>query len=379
MKDILYSTFILMAFLTLVSCGNGITENTETQTDGVADDRIKVTQAQFDQIGMAMGTFQEKEFPIIVKATGMIDVPPENRSVVSATMGGYIKTLPLLIGDAVKKGQVLLSIENPEFVTLQQEYMEVSGQLDYLKSEYGRQKTLYDENITSQKSYLKAESDYKTAQAKYDGLRKQLTLINISPSEVEAGNVTTTTTIFAPISGSVTKVNVTRGSYVAPATPILEIIDNDHIHIELSVFEKDIMKIKKGQDIEFKIPEASTDTFEAEVYLVGTSIGEGRTIKVHGHLKDEEENNFLTGMFVEAQIVSDATARKGLPSESIVSADDKDYVLVLDEELNGDYYFKQVAVKVKENYAGYTALDNENDFKATDRFLIKGAFDVLGE
>lgn len=379
MKNKLYSTLILTAYLTVVSCGNSHKENTNTETDLVSDDRIEITQAQFDQIGMALGTLQEKEFPVIVKTTGMIDVPPENRSVVSAIMGGYIKTLPLLIGDEVKKGQALLSIENPEFVTLQQHYMEVSGQLDYLKSEYERQKTLYDENITSQKSYLKAEGEYKTAQAKYDGLRKQLVMINISPSEVEAGNVTTTTTLFAPISGSVTKVNVTRGSYVAPATPILEIIDNDHIHLELSVFEKDIMKIKKGQDIIFKIPEASSVTFGAEVYLVGTSIEEGRTIKVHGHLKNEEENNFLTGMFVEANIISGATAAKGLPGESIVNADDKNYVLVLDEEMNGDYYFKQIEVKVKESYAGYTALGNEDDFKATDQFLIKGAFDVLRE
>lgn len=379
MKKIVYSTFILMAYLTVTSCGNGNTENTETQTEVDSDNRIKITQAQFDQIGMALGTLQEKEFPVIVKATGMIDVPPENRSVVNATMGGYIKTLPLLIGDVVRKGQALLSIENPEFVTLQQQYMEVSGQLDYLKSEYGRQKTLYDENITSQKSYLKAESDYKTAQAKYDGLRKQLTMIDISPNDVEAGTITTITTLFAPISGSVTQVNVSKGSYVAPATPILEIIDNDHIHLELSVFEKDIMKIKKGQDIAFKIPEASSDTFEAEVHLVGASIGEGRTIKVHGHLKDEEENNFLTGMFVEANMVSGTTVAKGLPSESIVNADDKDYVLVLDKEMDGDYYFKQIEVKVRESYEGYTALDTKNDFKATDRFLVKGAFDILGE
>ncbi|MDT7830037.1 efflux RND transporter periplasmic adaptor subunit [Pricia sp. S334] len=379
MKHLRYSTFVLMAFLTVLGCGNGNTENAETQSEKIPDGRIKVTQAQFDQTGMVLGTLEEREFPFIVKATGMIDVPPENRSVVSATMGGYIKTLPLLIGDAVEKGQVLLSIENPEFVTLQQEYMEVSGQLDYLKSEYGRQKTLYDENITSQKSYLKAESDYKMARAKHDGLRKQLTLVNISPGEVEAGNVTTTTTLYAPISGSVTQVNVSRGSYVAPATPILEIIDNEHIHLELSVFEKDIMKIKKGQDIAFKIPEASSDTFEAEVYLVGTSIGEGRTIKVHGHLKDEEGENFLTGMFVESNIVSAATTARGLPSESIVGADNKDYVLVLDEELNGDYYFKPVGVKVKKSHAGFTALDNENEFGASDQFLVRGAFDIFGE
>ena len=107
-------------------------------------------------------------------------------------------------------------------------------------------------------------------------------MLHISIAQVEKGNISSTSSIFAPISGSITKINVTKGTYVSPASPILEIIDNTHIHLELSVFEKDIMKIKKGQPIQFQIPEASSDTFDAEVYLVGTSIGENRTIKVHG-------------------------------------------------------------------------------------------------
>ena len=86
---------------------------------------------------------------------------------------------------------MLVTIENPEFVNMQQEYMEVHGQLGYLKSEYERQQTMFAENISSQKSFLKAESDYKTAVAKYNGLRKQLTMLNISPVQVEAGSIST--------------------------------------------------------------------------------------------------------------------------------------------------------------------------------------------
>ncbi|MCG2460001.1 efflux RND transporter periplasmic adaptor subunit [Flavobacteriaceae bacterium F89] len=377
MQNLIYRIFILFISLTAVGCGNGKKETTETTT--ATDGLVKVTQAQFDQVGMELGTIQSKEFPSIVNAAGVIDVPPENRAVVSATMGGYIRTLPLLIGDVVKKGQVLLRIENPEFVTLQQDYMEVKGQLDYLTSEYDRQKTMYEEKITSLKSFLKAESEYKTARAKYNGLKKQLVMLHISPENVEAGNVTSTTTIYSPISGSITRVNVTKGSYVAPATPILEIIDNDHIHIELSVFEKDIMKIQKGQHIDFNIPEASSDTFKANVYLVGTAIGEGRTIKVHGHLKDEDNHNFLTGMFVEASIVTNTAFARALPNEAIVNIDNKDYVLVLDKEEGGDYYFREIVVKTSDSYRGYTLIENGAVFKPTDQFLTKGAFDLLGE
>lgn len=376
-----YKIVILSLVFILFSCGekSKSTTKTESENKDMMDERIQVTQAQFEQGKMTLGTLEEKPFPKIISVNGMIDVPPENRAVVNASMGGYIKTTPLLIGDKVRKGQVLVTIENPAFVRLQQEYMEVYEQLTYLKAEYERQKTMTEENITSQKSYLKAESDYKTAVAKHTGLGKQLRMLNISPSSVEKGTIRTVATIYAPISGSITKVNVNKGTYVSPATSILEIIDNDHIHLELSVFEKDIMKLKKGQEIDFKIPEVSEDNFKANVHLVGTVIEESRTIKVHGHLENESGNNFLTGMFVEASIVTDSNLVKALPNEAIVVIDEIPYILVLDKKDGDTYYFNQKEVDLKDSHDGYTMIVNVNAIKETDQILTKGAFNFLGE
>ncbi len=381
MKHFIYNILAITLALSFMNCGDSKKEsnNDASETEEISNNNIKLTKAQFEQSAMKLGGLEEKSFPVITKTNGMIDVPPENRAVVSAAMGGYIKKTPLLIGDIVKKGQALVTIENPEFVSLQQEYLEIKEQLVYLKSEYERQKTLFDENITSKKNYLKTQSEYKTAQAKYNGLRKQLSMLNISPANVENGTITTTATIYAPISGSITKVNVTKGTFVSPATPIMEIIDNDHIHIELSVFEKDIMKVKKDQRITFKIPEASTGTFEAEVHLIGTSINENRTIKVHGHPKDESKNNFLIGMFVEASIFTDSIAAKAIPSEAIVAIDNSSYVLILESENGDEYTFKQIEVKTGSSYEGYTAIDATNTFDASTRFLTKGVFNLVGE
>lgn len=369
----------LLGFI-LVSCGEKTTDQAEpsSQTEAM-DDRIQVTQAQFDQSKMSLGELEEKSFPTVVTVNGMIDVPPENRAVVNASMGGYIKTTPLLIGDIVRKGQLLVTIENPEFVALQQQYMEVNEQLIYLKAEYDRQVTMRAENITSQKSFLKAESEYKTAVARHTGLDRQLRMINISPASVRTGKISSVVSINAPIAGSITKVNVTKGSYVSPATEILEIIDNDHIHLELSVFEKDILKVKKGQEIDFKIPEASSAVYKAEVHLVGASIEANRTIKVHGHLEDEYGVNFLTGMFVDASIVTDSAFAKALPSESVIEVDGILYVLTLDEKVGGIYYFRQEEVVVKGDYGGFSLIERKNGFEPNTTFLTKGVFNLLGE
>jgi len=279
----------------------------------------------------------------------------------------------------VRKGQVLVTLENPEFIKLQQEYLEVNEQLSYLKSEYNRQVSMKAENITSQKSFLKAESDYKTAVAKHTGLDKQLRMLHISPSIVRSGTISSVVSIYAPISGSITKVNISKGSYLSPATEILEIIDTDHIHLELSVFEKDIMKIKKGQEIDFKIPEASSDRYKAEVHLVGTSIEENRTIKVHGHLENEEKTHFLTGMFINASIITDSAFAKAVPNEAVVEVDGVFYVLVLDQKEGDTYYFNQEEVKVKSSYNGFTVIENKSSFDSETKFLTQGAFNLIGD
>jgi cobalt-zinc-cadmium efflux system membrane fusion protein len=254
--------------------------------------------------------------------------------------------------------------------------MEVKEQLSYLEAEYDRQKTLLDENITSQKSFLNAESNYKTALAKFNGLNKQLTMLNISPSRVKEGKISSVVGIYAPINGSIAKINVAKGQFVSPTTEIMEIIDNSHIHLELSVFEKDILKIKKGQDIRFMIPEAADKVFNGEVYLVGTSIDENRTIKVHGHPTDES-HNFLTGMFVNAEILIDSQKANALPENAVLEGEKGHYILVLDEEQKDSFYFKKIKVDVTNTSNNYTFFNAKESFDASGKILTKGAYGVL--
>lgn len=145
---------------------------------------IQISKEQFLKNKMQLGEAEQREFPLLVHASGTVDVPPEKRVVLSDPICGYIKNISLLVGDKVKKGQAIVTIENPEFVAIQQRYMEAKAQRLYLKAEYERQKMMLEEDITSMKNFLKAESAYQTVSASYTGLRKQLSLLNIPLKEV---------------------------------------------------------------------------------------------------------------------------------------------------------------------------------------------------
>lgn len=381
MTNILKSIFILVAVLFMFSCGDSEKENSEESATSSSDGGIQLSFAQFEGSDMELGKIEENSFPVSIETTGMIDVPPENKAMVSSFADGYVRETPLLIGDEVKKGQFLVSLENPDYVQMQQDYLDAMQQMNYLKSEYQRQKTLLEEKITSERNFLRAESEYKRNLAKYQALRKKLQMLNLNPDAVERGNISSTIRIYAPISGSITEMNINNGMYVSAADELMQIIDRDHLHIELNVFEKDVMKIKKGQDIRFSIPEANTDTIKGEVHLVGTSISEEkRTVKVHGHFKDEQKKNSLaTGMFVEAEIITDKRKAKALPAESIVSLDNTNYVLVLDTKTDSNYIFKRRKVLPGDTFNGFTIIKNSADFNQDTQFLTKGAFTLITE
>lgn len=370
MKKSIYSVVL---FSLLFSCKDSTKEETTTKDDGF----ISVTALQFQSSGMKIANPTEEDFDVTIQTSGKIDVPPQNRATVTTFMGGYVKSTILLVGNKVTKGQALLTLENTAFLDMQKDYLEVAEQLKYLKSEYERQKTLYDEKITSQKNYLKAESEYRRAKAMYQNLKEKLEMLKINTTNVEKGKLTSIITVFSPISGDIVIMNANVGMYVAPSDVILEIVDTDHLHLELAVFEKDILNVKIGQKINFKVPEASKEIFKAEVHLVGKSIeGNNRTINIHGHLDDGIRQQLLTGMFVEAGIVVKSKTGLAIPREAIITENNKQFVLLLVREIN-EYTFKKTRVDLGEKSENFVEIIPNRTVNPSSKILIKGVFDLV--
>lgn len=369
---------IILPFLTgmlLFSCKSepGVASE-ETYEDRSG---IQITREQFDHNRMELGQLTEMDFPALIRASGKVDVPPENLARISVFEGGYVTRIPLLEGSSVRQGQLVLSLENPKYVELQQEYLELSGQLNYLKSEFERQEIMLKENITSQKNFLKVESDFKSGQARYNGLRQKLQMLNINPEQVEAGNITSVINIYAPISGTIEGVNVSRGMYVEPTFTIMEIVNTEHLHLELQVFEKDMMKVKAGQKLRFSLPQDASATYEAEVLLVGKSLNENRIATVHADIADSLKNRFAVGMFVEAQIISSSNLQPAIPEEAIVEVDNAHYVLILEKGEGEAFEFSRREVKPLHTFNGFTSIEDPEALEGK-QILTRGAFNLIG-
>lgn len=374
--------FLLLATL-LFSCTSSEMENNAGEpenTDGSeSSDQIIISRQQFATAAMALGKLQEHSFGSSIKINGMIDVPPYGRAEISNYYGGYVRNLNLLTGQEIKKGELLFTLENPEYVQMQQDFLEIKSQLTYLRSDFERQQTLNEENIASRKNFLRAQSDYHTALARYEGLKKKLGLLNIKAEALTPENFSAYISVFAPVSGFVTEVNTVNGAFLSPADIAVKLINTDQLQLDLNVFEKNISTLRKGQSVRFWLPDEPNASFEAEVFMVGKAIdAANRMVNVHARLKDEQQKDLLVpGMYVEAEIYSSKVQSLALPSEALVEAAGGHYVLVKKGEADGRMIFEKVAVTPGATDQGMTEIINAEDFAAITEFLIKGAFNLI--
>lgn len=379
-KQLLY--LLIAGLSTIASCDSSDKEEKEEiDLIEVSDSNIRLTTEQFESANMELGKISKHVFYQSIKSYGVIDVPPENKASVSAYFGGYVKKLVLVEGQSVKEGDILFTLENPAYIEIQQDFLESKGQLTYLQSDYERQKNLVKDNVTSQKKYLKAEADYKVTLVHYESLKKKLSLMNIDPNSLDEYSIQSEIELTSPLSGTITKVNATRGMFLNPDDIALTIINADHIHLELNIFEKDLQKINKGQKILFRLQSDSEKEYEAYVYIVGNYIdAEKRSAPIHGHLVDEDESHlFIPGMYIEAEILSSSDTLMAIDQDAIITVNNKNFILQKIRVEGDESIYTKREVLVGLNKDGFSQILNINEFSEDDEFLVKGGFNLIGE
>ncbi|HPM29042.1 MAG TPA: efflux RND transporter periplasmic adaptor subunit [Chryseolinea sp.] len=369
MKNII---ILIVSTVLISACGN----KTETIVN-VADSTtlassVTLTEIQYKAAGIAMGKIEKKEMGSSIQANGKLDVPPQNLISISAPLGGFVKSTILLQGMKVRKGDVLVVLENQDYIQLQQDYLDNKSKLEFAEAQYNRQTELAKENVNATKSLEQSKSEYESVRALVKGLEAKLTMINISPASLGEGSIRSTIKLYAPVDGFVSQVNVNIGQFVSPTDVMFKIVNLDHIHVELQIYEKDISKIATGQKVKFQLANAS-DVRTASVFLIGKEISAERTVNIHCHL-DKEDPTLLPGMYVKGSIETALHKVDVVPNEALVNFEGDHFIFIP----SGKNEFKIVAVGIGNSEGEFTEVKLEERFDRQSSIVTKGAFELLG-
>jgi cobalt-zinc-cadmium efflux system membrane fusion protein len=359
------------ALLILTACGTK-NSNEEVKADETVDQNlVSLTEAQYKSAGILVGKLENKNIATILRASGTIDVPPQNMLSVSIPLGGYLKSTKLIPGMRVRKGEMIAVMEDQQYIQLQQEYLSTKSKLIFSKAELERQRELNQSKASSDKVYQQAQMDNSMLNISLNSLAQKLRMININPSNITENTISRTIPVLSPINGIVSKVNVNIGRFVNPSDILFEIIDPSDIHLNLKIFEKDLDKLSKGQKLMAFTNNQPDKKHACVISLIGGDLSEERTAEVHCHFENFDKL-LVPGMYMNAEIEIKSHETLAIPEEAIVSFEGLDYIFVKNTGM--EFEMKAVETGVKENK--FVEVINSGSF-ADKEIVTKGAYTLL--
>ena len=363
-------TAVVFALL-LMACKGNKQQAAAPETIDTTSNSLTLTKAQLDAAGIVTALPERKSIASIFRVNGSIDVPPQNMVSVSMPLGGYLKSTHLLPGMHVNKGEVIAVLEDQQYIQLQQDYLTIKTRLAYTQAEYERQQDLNQSKASSDKQYQQAKMEYESAKVSLQALAEKLKLININPQKLSESNLSRSVPIYSPINGFVSKVNVNIGKYVNPVDVLFELVNPSDIHLNITVFEKDVSKLFIGQKVWAYTNNEPQKKHQCEIILVSKDLSPERTVEVHCHFEDYDKT-LLPGMYMNADIEVQNKNALAIPEEAVVNFEGKPYAFVA----NGDNSFEMLPITTGSKENGFIAIDNEAAF-VNKRIVTKGAYTLL--
>ncbi|HYM94560.1 MAG TPA: efflux RND transporter periplasmic adaptor subunit [Chitinophagaceae bacterium] len=359
-------------------------EEAAKEKAGLKPDEVMLTKKQFDIMKIELGNPVQKNLTNIVKSNGFITSPPQNKANVSPVMGGIVKSVSVIPGSYVKKGQVLAYLEHPDYIQLQEDYLKAKSSLVFLEQEYNRQKNMLSDSATSKKLVQQTQSNYNTISATVLSLKNKLSLLGIPINSIENGRILQAVPLVSPISGYVQKVNVNVGKFADPTQIIFEIYDNSTLFIDLQIYQQDLGKIHIGQKLTFTTPSLSTANTMATIYAIDKAFdSSNKSITVHARVDRNSRADLMPGIYVNAFIETGNESVTALPEEAIFKIGETENIFILSrthvEKQDTSYIFSVKEVKTGASEAGYTQVSFLENFPPSAKVVTKGTYFLVSE
>lgn len=377
-------SFIILFFILLTACNkNAPTEKKDakekTEESHTESVEVEISESQMKAVDIRLGKIEQRDLNSVIRVNGEMALDPQRRAEVTSLLGGIIRQITVIEGRSVRAGQTVAYLENTEIVELQKNYLTRKKEALIAEQEYRRQKDLSSQGAGVEKTLQQASANFEITKAQLIGLEKQLKQISISPAQVSAGNMVTRIPIKTPISGIVSKINISTGSYVDMQTPLMNVTDNSGIHCDMKVFEKDINMVKIGQEVNIVLTNQQGTNLKGVVYEINKSFeGDTKAITVHTTIQSKPDIRLIPGMYVTGLINVGKQKTDAVPNDAIISNEGKKYIFVLEKEAREEgvkmYHFQRVEVLTGISELGYTQITPVNKLENGVTIVKNNAF-----
>ena len=375
-------TYIISAFmfLALSACSTNETKQEEKQHDHLHDE-VHLSPQKFKSLKIELDTMQSHTFEGIIYTNGNLQVPPQHEATITAILGGNVVSIEVIEGTDVKKGQTVAYLSHPNFINIQTAYIKAYHNDEYLSKQLARQQKLSDAEIGAGKELQKINSEYLSNKGDMNGYAAQLKQLNLDLKYIQSGKLYERIPVVSPIAGSIEAIDIQIGQYVDAQKEMFKVVNTEHVHADFLVFEKDVVHVKKGQQIEFTVA-TSKQPLRAEIISVGKRFEESpKAIHVHAEI-EEKDFHLVAGMYIKGKIFTQANELMALPESAVITEEGKTYIFITTqtaEQQKEEFEFKMVEVKTGKQEGGWIEIDLLESLPPNAQIVQNGAYYLIAE
>lgn len=397
--------FSIFSLLIFVSCG-GSEKKTATpppdQRDHESQEPETVESEEQEHQDMHLSPQQQKEWGIVVGSAASQDVSSQvklpgvltlnqNRTAhISSLIGGNVASLSVDLGDRVRKGQVLLTINSPDFAQAQADFLQTVAKLNLSRKEYERAKLLLKEKALEEREFLRREAEYEKLSTEVGGLGAILHSYGMdheqtdelikkcasrSPEDDLCDLANPYLPVPSPLSGTIIFRDIIVGEHVEPNKVLFTASDLNTLWALLDAYEKDLPFISKDSQVTILSSLHPDRKFTGKITHISDTIDEKlRTIKIRVEVKNDK-GMLKPNMYIQGMVKNSADGQKNLavPEEAVQTLDGEKIVFILEEK---DVFAVQ-HVKLGKKIGNRRII--ASGLEEGQKIVIKGAFKLKAE
>ncbi len=340
-------------------------EKKDEHAEGEAE--LTLTSEEAERAGIKVEEIKAQALGETIVVTATIHPDQDRLARVAPRIEGRIVSAPARLGDRVRAGQPLATLDSLEVGQSHAAWMQAQAELRIAEADFKRAESLNAEEIIPRKDFLRAQADRDKAGAALRAAADRLRLLGGTPSAT--GNAVSGFAVTAPFAGTVIEKKVTLGELATPSEPMFTIADLSRVWIQAALPETALAKVRVGANAKVTVPAYPGETFSGKVGHIGAMLDkETRTVAARievpnadGRLKPE--------MFATATIEAVGEKREAisLPDAAIVLLEGKPSIFVFEQ---GAYEAREV--EPGERIGGRTVL--KSGVKAGDEVVTAGAY-----
>lgn len=319
----------------------------------------------------------EAEIREVLRIPGSIQVDEQRIARIGAPVTGRVVDIDAVLGQSVKRGETLATLNSTELAQNQLVYIKALQQIDLHSKAVERARILLESDVISKAELQRRESELSGAQAELSAANDQLQVLGMSPQSIaklsKSSQMRSISSVTSRITGTVINRQINLGQVVQPADELFVVADLSRVWAVAEVPEREIDLIEKGQEVDIEIPALDTKPIKGKLIYIGDVVNpQTRTVTVRSELNNAKAA-IKPDMLVSMLVQSKPTSKLSVPVQAIVREEDKDHVFV--QIAPNKYRLREVTVG--DDYHGMVAI--VNGIEAGEVVVGEGAFHLNNE